>query len=56
VAVRNEPTEPPAPDAERAKFGMPIQDDVVLQDYVMLDFVDDFIEPRQLRITSSNPD
>ena len=56
MAVRNEPTEPPAPDAARAKSGTPVQDDVVLQDYVMLDFVDDFIEPRQLRITSSDPD
>jgi hypothetical protein len=56
VAARNEPTEPPTPDAARAKSGRPVPDDVVLQDYVMLDFVDDFVEPRELRIPTSDPD
>ena len=56
MAARNEPTEAPTPDAARAKSGTPVQDDVVLQDYVMLDFVDDFIEPRELPIPTSDPD
>jgi hypothetical protein len=56
VAVRNEPTEPPTPDAALAKSLPPVQDDVELQDYVMLDFVDDFMEPRELRIPASDPD
>jgi hypothetical protein len=54
VAERNDPTEGFSPDAQRAKSGTLVPEDIVLQDYVMLDFDDQFGESSELRITASD--
>jgi hypothetical protein len=54
VAERNDPTEGFSPDAQRAKSGTPVSEDIVLRDYVMLDFADEFVEPSEPRITASD--
>jgi hypothetical protein len=44
----------PAPDALLAKSGTPVAEEIVLEDYVMLDFVEDFVMPGEL--PASAPD
>jgi hypothetical protein len=44
----------PAPDAPLAKSGTPVAEEIVLEDYVMLDFVEDFVMPGEL--PASAPD
>jgi hypothetical protein len=44
----------PAPDAALAKSGTPVAEEIVLEDYVMLDFVEDFVMPGEL--PASAPD
>jgi hypothetical protein len=54
VAKRNDPTERFSTYAQRAKNDTLVSEDIVLQDYVMLDFDDQFGEPSELRITASD--
>ena len=46
----------PAPDAALAKSGTPVAEEVVLEDYVMLDFVEDFAMPGELRASVPDSD
>jgi hypothetical protein len=46
----------PAPDAALAKSGTPVAEEVVLEDYVMLDFVEDFVIPGELRASVPDSD
>ena len=53
---RNDFAEQIATEVALAKKGdSPIPADVVLQDYVMLDFVDDFVDPGESRVPASHP-
>jgi hypothetical protein len=54
VAERNDTTEGFSPDAQRAKSGTLVPEDIVLQDYVMLDFAEEFFEPSELRVPASD--
>ena len=55
VAATNDSTQGlPAPDAALAKSGTPVAEEVVLEDYVLLDFVEDFVMPGELH--ASAPD
>jgi hypothetical protein len=52
VAATNDSTQVrPAPDAAFAKGGTPVAEEVFLEDYVMLDFVEDFVMPGELHAT-----
>jgi hypothetical protein len=46
----------PAPDAALAKSSTPVAEEVVLEDYVMLDFVEDFAMPGELRASVPDSD
>jgi hypothetical protein len=46
----------PAPDAALAKSGTPVAEEIVLEDYVMLDFVEDFVMPGELPACAPDPD
>ena len=46
----------PAPSATLAKSGTPLAEEVVLEDYVMLDFVEDFVMPGELPACAPDPD
>ena len=46
----------PAPDAALAKSGTPVAEEVVLEDYVMLDFVEDFVMSGELPACAPDPD
>jgi hypothetical protein len=46
----------PAPDAELAKSSTPVAEEVVLEDYVMLDFVEDFVIHGELHASMPNSD
>jgi hypothetical protein len=46
----------PAPDAVLAKNVTPVAEEVFLEDYVMLDFVDDFVIPGELRASVPDSD
>jgi hypothetical protein len=46
----------PAPDAELAKSSTPVAEEVVLEDYVMLDFVEDFVIHGELHTSMPNSD
>jgi hypothetical protein len=46
----------PAPDAPLAKSGTPVAEEVVLEDYVMLDFVEDFVIHGELHASMPNSD
>ena len=57
MAATNDSTQlRPAPDAELAKSGTPVAEEVVLEDYVMLDFVEDFVIPWELPACAPDPD
>jgi hypothetical protein len=43
-------------DAALAKSGTPVVDEVVLEDYVMLDFVEDFVIPGELHASTPDSD
>jgi hypothetical protein len=40
----------------RAKSSTPVAEEVVLEDYVMLDFVEDFVRPGELHASVSDSD
>ena len=46
----------PAPDAALAKSGTPVAEEVVLEDYVMLDFVEDFVMSGELPVCAPDSD
>lgn len=46
----------PTPDAALAKSGTPVAEELVLEDYVMLDFVDDFVVPGELHASMPGSD
>jgi hypothetical protein len=46
----------PAPDAALAKSSTPVAEEVVLEDYVMLDFVEDFVIHGELHTSMPNSD
>jgi len=56
MVARNDSTQRPAPDAVRAKSGTPVAEEVVLEDYVMLDFVEDFVGPGELHASVPDSD
>jgi hypothetical protein len=56
VVARNDSTQQPAPDAARTKSGTPVAEEVVLEDYVMLDFVEDFVGPGELHASVPDSD
>jgi hypothetical protein len=57
VTATNDSTQGrPAPDAALAKSRTPVAEEVVLEDYVMLDFVEDFVIPGELHATVPNFD
>jgi hypothetical protein len=56
VAATNDSTQRPAPDAARAKSSTPVAEEVVLEDYVMLDFVEDFVRPGELHASVPDSD
>ncbi len=56
VVARNDSTQQPPPDAACAKSGTPLAEEVVLEDYVMLDFVEDFVRPGELRASFPDSD
>ena len=56
MAARNNSTQQPSPDAARAKRGTPVAEEVVLEDYVMLDFVEDFVRPGELHPSAPDSD
>ena len=56
VEAKNDSTQQPPPDAARAKGGAPLAEEVVLEDYVMLDFVEDFLGPGEPRASFPDSD
>jgi hypothetical protein len=56
VEAKNDSTQQPPPDAARAKSGTPLAEEVVLEDYVMLDFVEDFVRPGELHASFPDSD
>ena len=56
MTATNDSTRQPAPDAALAKSGMPVAEEVILEDYVMLDFVEGFVMPEELHATVPNFD
>jgi hypothetical protein len=57
VTATNDSTQRlPVPGAARAKRGTPVAEEVVLEDYVMLDFVEDFVRPGELHASVPDSD